>query len=143
MCSVGQYVHAAPQQPVLQQEYHVPAPYFNPVPPSVPYLKECAATGCSNKVHYDQELGPFDYCTPQCRDIHLLPIERARLKQDIEKNSKNITAFLQTQPSPRPSSPLSDTSDRITRSSAASAASAKGSSSVTSSTTTSDGKKSL
>ena len=57
-------------------------------PPLTPDLPRCPALDCHNKVHYDSELGPFDYCSPECRDRHLLPIERRKLEEDIKNLSK-------------------------------------------------------
>ena len=71
------------------------------VPPSV-NLPRCPATGCYKKVHYDDVLGPFDYCSPECRDRHLLPMEQRKLKEDIANFSKTIAtlpALVSTQPS--------------------------------------------
>ena len=64
----------------------------NQVPPSV-NLPRCPAVACHNKVHYDNVLGPFDYCSPECRDSHLLPIEQQKLKGDIASFSKNIATL--------------------------------------------------
>ena len=44
-------------------------------------------------VHYDHELGPFDYCSPECRDRHLLPKEREKLKKDIDNYSRKMATF--------------------------------------------------
>ena len=60
------------------------------VPPLTLDLPRCSAPGCHNKVHYDSELGPFDYCSPECRDRHLLPIERRKLEEDIKNLSKKM-----------------------------------------------------
>jgi hypothetical protein len=80
---------------------HQPLPALSPVPAYVPpavhhsansgpFLKKCAADWCSNKAHYDSELGPFDYCTPQCRDRHLLPQEQKRLREEISENTAKM-----------------------------------------------------
>ena len=86
---------ASASGPPMQQAWQSPA-Y------SAPILKDCTADGCSRKVHYDQELGPFDYCSPECRDRHLLPQEQDKLKDDIEGNRKNMVTYL-PQSSPPPS----------------------------------------
>ena len=46
-------------------------------------LPECAASGCKNFVYHDPLLGKFDYCSPKCRDEHLLPSYNKKLKEDI------------------------------------------------------------
>ena len=74
-----------------------------------PSLKVCPADGCTNKVHYDYELGPFDYCSPACRDRHLLPRERERLKKDIEEYSRKI-ADLPPLDNPPTASPMTGAS---------------------------------
>ena len=45
----------------------------------------CEAVGCYKPVHYDPTLGYFSYCSPQCRDEHLLPDYNKKLKADIAK----------------------------------------------------------
>ena len=129
-CPIAQF-QPAPQQPV---QYYPPTTHYTQ-PPLVanagPFLKECSATGCSSRVHYDAELGPFDYCSPECRDRHLLPQEREKLRRDIDENRTKMVTF---QPSPPATSRAS--------SSASYSPSGKPSTSVTKETTTADGKKS-
>ena len=58
--------------------YHI-AP---PQPP--PDLPLCTADGCTNQVWYEFELREaFDYCSPECRDRHLLPIKNLELKEEL------------------------------------------------------------
>ena len=58
--------------------YHI-AP---PQPP--PDLLLCAANGCTNKVWYEFDLREaFDYCSPECRDRHLLPIKNRELEEEL------------------------------------------------------------
>ena len=90
--SVHQHVFKPSHQPLP-----APSPVPAYVPPAVhhsansgPFLKKCAADWCSNKAHYDHELGPFDYCTPQCRDRHLLPQERMKLREEISENTAKM-----------------------------------------------------
>ena len=65
--------------------YHI-AP---PQPP--PDLQPCAADGCTNKVWYDFELREaFSYCSPECRDYHLLPIRRRELEGELEMMKKEL-----------------------------------------------------
>ena len=58
-----------------------------------PHLPLCRAPGCFNRVHCDYslpvDLPDFNYCSPQCRDSHLLPTEREKLRGDLE-NLKGI-----------------------------------------------------
>ena len=69
------------------------ASHYPQLTPLTPDLPQCQAPGCYRKVHYDSELGPFDYCSPECRDQHLLPIEREKLKADIAKFSSEISSL--------------------------------------------------
>ena len=97
---------ATAQQPFSGASHPAPSQYTPPVSVGVqhhtaqaysaPILKKCAAEYCSRDVHYDHELGPFDYCSPECRDRHLLPLEQERLKRDIEKNKEKMTVYLPT-----------------------------------------------
>ena len=50
-------------------------------------LPQCEADGCQNQVWYDPGLGQalFSYCSPECRDRHLLPIQKQKLKDDLEE----------------------------------------------------------
>ena len=48
-------------------------------------LPICQATGCRNPVYCDPLLGQFIYCSPKCRDEHLLPSYNKKLKEDIDK----------------------------------------------------------
>ena len=86
---------ATAQQPFSGASHPAPSQYTAQAY-SAPILKKCAAEYCSSDVHYDHELGPFDYCSPECRDRHLLPLEQERLKRDIEKNKEKMTVYLPT-----------------------------------------------
>ena len=61
--------------------YHMPPPQ----PP--PDLRSCTADGCTNKVWYEfdlqEDLRAFSYCSPECRDRHLLPIKRYELEEEL------------------------------------------------------------
>ena len=52
------------------------------------HLPQCQADGCSKPVWYERglqgQLCAFTYCSPECRDRHLLPISRDQLKQDLD-----------------------------------------------------------
>jgi hypothetical protein len=80
----------APFQPAQPTYVPVQQPQY---PSYLASLKDCAAGGCSKKVHYDHELGPFDYCSPECRDRHLLPSEHGKLKKDIEDYSMKMATY--------------------------------------------------
>ena len=41
------------------------------------------AEGCNNRAYYDSKFGLFDYCTPRCRDVYLLPEYNKKLEKDI------------------------------------------------------------
>ena len=70
----------ATQQPSYYSPSVIPQT-TSKLPPS--NLPRCSAVGCHQKVYYDYELGPFDYCSPECRDRHLLFNDRAALRADI------------------------------------------------------------
>ena len=48
-----------------------------------PLSKICIAEGCNSRAYYDSNFGLFDYCTPRCRDVHLLPEYNKKLERDI------------------------------------------------------------
>ena len=52
----------------------------------------CAAEGCNNPAYFDNAVGFFDYCTPECRNRDLLPKERKRLEDDLKSFYDNIRA---------------------------------------------------
>lgn len=39
---------------------------------------------CTKPCYYDPSVGEFDYCSPACRDRHLLSSEREHLRNDIK-----------------------------------------------------------
>ncbi len=49
-----------------------------------PATGPCSAPDCSNSCYYDMSVGEFDYCSPPCRDKHLLPKEKKRLHDDLQ-----------------------------------------------------------
>ena len=55
---------------------------------SQPHLPQCHAPGCSKPVHCDfslpESLRNFNYCSPQCRDIDLLPAAKTTLTSELE-----------------------------------------------------------
>lgn len=50
-----------------------------------PTLPICNAIGCSEPVKYDERFGAFEYCSPKCRDEHLLPDYNKKLQEDIDR----------------------------------------------------------
>ena len=61
--------------------------HYQPTPVKCP---QCSASGCDNPVHYEPDVGLFDYCTPKCRDEHLLPKEKSDLHDSIAKEQANL-----------------------------------------------------
>ena len=53
-------------------------------------LPLCKASTCTNYVHYEQAVGVFDYCSPECRNSDLLQRERDRLKEDLRKLEEDL-----------------------------------------------------
>ena len=49
----------------------------------------CQADGCNNLIHIDPQLGDFSYCSPRCRDVHILPTYNEKLKADISEFEAN------------------------------------------------------
>ena len=76
-------------------------------------LPQCQANGCYKPVHYDpglpEGLRTFAYCSPQCRDRHLLPIEKVNLTValgDMKKKLQEVAAAEKKRPlSTKQSSP--------------------------------------
>ena len=93
--------------------YHMAPPQL---PPNLPL---CSADGCTNKVWYEfglrEDLRSFSYCSPECRDRHLLPIRRHELQEELEEMklelqrvvAKDSPKMMQRQQSNRQSSQLS------------------------------------
>lgn len=71
-----------------------------------PQLPRCQANGCPNLVHYElnlaEDLRAFTYCSPECRDSHLLPIERANLRVELEDMKKKLQEAAASEISPKP-----------------------------------------
>lgn len=111
--------NSSPPGGVWRTGYHHMAP---PQPP--PDLPSCTADGCTNKVHYEfdlqEDLRAFNYCSPECRDRHLLPIRRreleeelAEMKQELERvATKDSPKMMQRQQSNGQSSGQLPQSDR-------------------------------
>ena len=47
-------------------------------------VPKCNAIGCLKSVHYEKEFGFFKYCSPKCRDDHLLPEYNIKLDEEID-----------------------------------------------------------
>ena len=76
----------------LMQRLYQPSHYHHQ--PRQPQLPQCQANGCFNPVHCDpslpEGLRAFTYCSPQCRDRYLLPIERVNLTVDLDSLKKKL-----------------------------------------------------
>lgn len=85
--SASLYYHQPHYQPL---DHHNPRlHHFHHDIESGPFhLPQCQALGCTNPVHCDyslpKHLQTFNYCSPQCRDNHLLPTERTALETVLE-----------------------------------------------------------
>ena len=94
--------------PSQQHTHYVPAqvyPSASLAANTGPSVNNCSAIGCTRKVHYDRELGPFDYCSPECRNRDLLPRERERLTKEIEAIRASMATTVISTFTPEPSSP--------------------------------------
>ena len=84
--SAGGSVHSYNQPPHVQYHHYQPRPQLQ--------LPPCQANDCFNVVHYDPSLPEglrvFAYCSPQCRDRHLLPIEKVNLTVDLGNMKKKL-----------------------------------------------------
>ncbi len=49
-----------------------------------PETGPCSAKNCNKPCYYDPSVGEFDYCSPSCRDKHLLPKEKKSLQDDLK-----------------------------------------------------------
>lgn len=45
---------------------------------------DCENTSCNNMKYYDLVYGSFSYCSPSCRDQHLLPEYNKKLREHLE-----------------------------------------------------------
>ena len=64
--------------------------YFAPRQDQRPSLPTCKRSDCSNPVHYDPTFGPFEYCSPRCRDAQLLEHEKDKLLKDIARQTEEL-----------------------------------------------------
>ena len=86
--SGGSYLghdHSDPHSQPYTRSHH-----YYPQPPA--HRPQCGADGCSNPVHWEPDVGSFDYCSPECRNKHLLPIQKDQLLSDL----KELTELLHT-----------------------------------------------
>ena len=58
--------------------------------PPLPHLPKCKSDACPNPVYCDPYFGQFDYCSPACRNEHLLEREQKRLKDDVMDGIKKL-----------------------------------------------------
>ncbi|KAL5516922.1 hypothetical protein EMCRGX_G002371 [Ephydatia muelleri] len=91
----GQWSAAAgPSNALHSGAYHGTgyAPSGSGYPPSTqtqrPSRRTCKNSGCTKPVYDDPTYGAFDYCSPLCRDAHLLGSEREKLLRDIDEYTK-------------------------------------------------------
>ena len=67
---------------------------FSPRYPWQPQLPMCGADGCTNPVWYESglraDVHAFTYCSPECRDRHLLPTRRSQLKLELEQLKQEL-----------------------------------------------------
>ena len=47
---------------------------------------DCENTACKNMKYYDPTYGLFSYCSPSCRDQHLLPEYNKKLREHLNRN---------------------------------------------------------
>ena len=72
-----------------------PAPYSGHSAATTAYLHTytsphiCEAKGCYKTAYYDPMLGYFSYCSPKCRDEHLLPDYNKKLEAAIANFEAN------------------------------------------------------
>ena len=53
-------------------------------------LPQCNAQQCSKSCHFDEWVGVFKYCSPECRDRDLLHKEQYRLQKDLETFEEEV-----------------------------------------------------
>ena len=64
-------------------QLHTHGHHYYPQPP--PNRPQCGANGCTSLVHWEPDVGSFDYCSPECRNKHLLPIHKDQLLSDLKE----------------------------------------------------------
>ena len=96
------YQHSYDPQPQYRQpqyrqyrQYGQPDPYQDTC--SLPL---CKVEVCKKLVFCDSILGAFDYCSPKCRDTHLLPQEQKKLEKDLKKFTDDLCKNAPRAPSP-------------------------------------------
>ena len=94
--SGGNYGYSDPQHYAYSHQH-----YYTPQPPA--NLPKCKAIECANSVHWEPDVeGDFLYCSPKCRDEHLLPIEKDKLKKELEDLAEKLRAAAVADVSNRP-----------------------------------------
>ncbi|XP_064399750.1 uncharacterized protein LOC135346156 isoform X1 [Halichondria panicea] len=73
------YVTTGSSRPSNTSDAHGGYSYQNP-----PETGPCSANNCNKPCYYDPSVGEFDYCSPSCRDKHLLPKEKKSLQDDLK-----------------------------------------------------------
>ena len=57
-------------------------------------LPPCQAEGCTKLVHFEAglqgDMCGFAYCSPECRDYHLLPIYQTELKRELVEMKEEL-----------------------------------------------------
>ena len=73
----------------------------------LPKRPQCQANGCTKPVFYDPELPEelataFSYCTPHCRNLHLLPGNSATLVDELKELKKELQGIVAAEKSAKP-----------------------------------------
>ena len=55
----------------------------------------CENSLCNNLKYCDSRYGPFPYCSPSCRDQHLLPGYNQKLREHIESANNTVSLLNQ------------------------------------------------
>ncbi len=59
-----------------------------------PATDPCSAPDCSKPCYYDPSVGEFKYCSPACRDKHLLPKEKKSLQDDLKAFEYEVKQYV-------------------------------------------------
>ena len=75
-------------QPAYTEQYSSEGGAHYPVQQMQYQTVQCKADDCNNPIHFEMGIpegfGAFEYCSPQCRDRHMLPGLQVQLQQDIQ-----------------------------------------------------------
>ena len=69
---------------------HTHSHHYYPQPPA--HRPVCGANGCTSLVHWEPDVGSFDYCSPECRNKHLLPVQKALLSSELKELTDQLHA---------------------------------------------------